>query len=259
MIQSLMTYTHHWRMLSVTKKNNPPCTFRTSRCAPKVKLTVHVLQSTRLTAGSAVPGWCTRAVVSPACGRGGRLLGSAEGLCCEKLPPTAGLLWDGRALPGNPDVKETHRRSNTPVGSVPQRCCWINMHLRVFLFCTYYYYYVIFFWELPYRLWTKRPPLPRHHWITHLLLQSHAVLLLKAFALADQVALLGEDGGGRGRFLRRAALASAAPQSPHLLLVAADAVCAARGEPNVFPVISMHPAHISDQKLPEREPGILNT
>lgn len=65
--------------------------------------------------------------------------------------------------------------------------------------------------------------------IGYLLLQSHAILLLKALALADQVALLGEDGGGSGRFVGGAAFAATAPQSPHLLLVTADAVCTAQG------------------------------
>lgn len=58
----------------------------------------------------------------------------------------------------------------------------------------------------------------------YLLFERQAVLLLKALALADQVALLGEDGGSRGHFVRGAALAAAAPHRPHLLLVAADAV-----------------------------------
>lgn len=78
------------------------------------------------------------------------------------------------------------------------------------------------------------------HTTTHyLLLQRHPVLLLKAFALADQVALLGEDGGGGGRFVGGAALAAAAAQSPHLLLVAADAVCTAQGAS-----VSLRLAHI---------------
>ena len=80
------------------------------------------------------------------------------------------------------------------------------------------------------------------HTTTHyLLLQRHPVLLLKAFALADQVALLGEDGGGGGRFVGGAALAAAAAQSPHLLLVAADAVRTAQGGRQREPRISTHP------------------
>lgn len=65
---------------------------------------------------------------------------------------------------------------------------------------------------------------------THLLLERHAVLLLKPFALADQVALLCEDGGGGGHFVGDAALAAAAaaPHRPHLLLIAANAVCTVR-------------------------------
>lgn len=58
----------------------------------------------------------------------------------------------------------------------------------------------------------------------YLLLERQVVFLLEALALADQVALLSEDGGSRGHFVRGAALAAAAPHRPHLLLVAADAV-----------------------------------
>lgn len=65
--------------------------------------------------------------------------------------------------------------------------------------------------------------------MVYLLLQSHAVLLLEAFALADQVALLREDGGGGGHLVWGAALAAAAAHRPHLLLVAADTVAATRG------------------------------
>lgn len=61
----------------------------------------------------------------------------------------------------------------------------------------------------------------------YLLLQRHAIFLLKALALADQVALLGEDGGSRGHLVRGAVLAAGAAQGAHLLLVAADAVAAA--------------------------------
>ena len=66
---------------------------------------------------------------------------------------------------------------------------------------------------------------------THLLLERHAVLLLKPFALADQVALLCEDRGGGGHFVGAAALtaaAAAASHRPHLLLIAANAVCTVR-------------------------------
>ncbi len=58
----------------------------------------------------------------------------------------------------------------------------------------------------------------------YLLLQRHAILLLKAFALADQAALLSEDGGSRGHFVGGAALAAAATHRPHLLLITAYAV-----------------------------------
>lgn len=58
----------------------------------------------------------------------------------------------------------------------------------------------------------------------YLLLERQVVFLLEALALADQVALLSEDGGSRGQFVRGAALAAAAPHRPHLLLVAANAV-----------------------------------
>lgn len=64
--------------------------------------------------------------------------------------------------------------------------------------------------------------------MTDLLLKCHVILLLKAFALADQVALLCEDGSGGGHFIRGGALTAAAPHRPHLLLVTANAVCTAR-------------------------------
>ena len=71
----------------------------------------------------------------------------------------------------------------------------------------------------------------------YLLLKRHAILLLKAFALADQVTLLGEDGGGHGHFVGGATLAAAAPHRPHLLLVAADAVRTAQGTSLVLVLI----------------------
>lgn len=63
----------------------------------------------------------------------------------------------------------------------------------------------------------------------YLLLQCHAILLLKAFALADQVALLCEDRGSSGHLVGGAALTAAAPHRPHLLLVTADTVRTAQG------------------------------
>lgn len=60
--------------------------------------------------------------------------------------------------------------------------------------------------------------------IVYLLFERQAVLLLKALAFADQVALLREDGGRRGHFVRGAALAAAAAHRPHFLLITADAV-----------------------------------
>lgn len=62
-----------------------------------------------LTVGPAAPVRCTQAVLSPGSGRGVCLPGSAEGLCYEIQPLTAGLLGDGPALPGNPETKHTDR------------------------------------------------------------------------------------------------------------------------------------------------------
>lgn len=78
----------------------------------------------------------------------------------------------------------------------------------------------------------------------YLLLERQAILLLKAFALAEQVALLCEDGGGGGHLVGGAALAATAPHSPHLLLVTANAVRTCTGNRHV-PHISTHPIKYS--------------
>lgn len=75
----------------------------------------HTQLSPALTVGPVAPVRCTQAVLSPVCGRGVCLPGSAEELCYETQPLTAGPLVDGPALPGNP---ETNTQGHTHTHSV---------------------------------------------------------------------------------------------------------------------------------------------
>lgn len=62
-----------------------------------------------LTVGPVAPVQCTQAVLSPVCGWGVCLLGSAEELCYETQSLKAELLVDGPALPDKPDTN-THKK-----------------------------------------------------------------------------------------------------------------------------------------------------
>lgn len=86
----------------------------TSHALPDKQTHTHTV-GPELTVGPVAPVRCTQAVLSPASGRGVCLPGSAEGLCYEIQPQTAGLLGDGPALPGNPETKHTDRAHTSSV------------------------------------------------------------------------------------------------------------------------------------------------